>query len=202
MKPDHCETTDNTLLRAPGSQWTNALLADTDGDGLLDGEEDPGDCDDMTTEPLAMTNPRNPDTDGDGIWDGVEVLLLFTDPLDPNDPADATDSSGDGLPDYFVLGLGQDPNNPDWDGNGFSNAYEMIMGSDPLDPASRPTLGDVNGDGRTDNLDAVYMFNFTLGNLTVLPESGDADVTGDGRIDNLDAILLFNYALGNIRILR
>ena len=47
---------------------------DTDGDGLLDGEE----------VDKYKTDPKNPDTDGGGIWDGVEVKN-GADPLDPDD---------------------------------------------------------------------------------------------------------------------
>ncbi|MEN9557813.1 MAG: Cellulosome-anchoring protein precursor [Candidatus Parcubacteria bacterium] len=45
------------------AQRTDALLADTDGDGLLDGEE-------VRTY---RSDPLNPDTDGDSYQDGVEV---------------------------------------------------------------------------------------------------------------------------------
>ena len=191
-KPDHCESL------APGPGQTHLLLPDTDADGLLDGQEDPGDCEGMLTEPLAMTNPRNPDTDGNGIMDGVEVLLLETNPLDPDDPADATDSSGDGLPDYYVIELGQDPENPDWDGNRFTNGYELLMGSDPLDPDSKPALGDVSGDGTTNNVDAIQLFNLFLGNVPSVARMDLADVRADGQINNVDAVVLFNWILGTM----
>ena len=49
-------------------------IIDSDGDGLLDGQE-----------VMIGTDPFNPDTDGDGINDGDEVSNN-TDPLDPCDP--------------------------------------------------------------------------------------------------------------------
>lgn len=58
---------------------TDPLNADTDGDGLEDGEEDAdrdGALDSDETDPL------NPDTDGDGASDRVEILCA-SDPLDP-----------------------------------------------------------------------------------------------------------------------
>ena len=193
-KPDECE------FEAPGGPatgQTSLFLPDSDGDGLLDGQEDPGDCEGVTGV-LAMTNPRNPDTDGDGILDGVEVLILGTDPLDPDDPVDATDSSGDGLPDAYVTTLGGDPNEPDWDGDGFTNGYELLMGSDPLDDDSIPALGDVDGDGQTNNVDAVRLFNFFLGNTATPTRMDNADVRADGQINNVDAVVLFNWILGTV----
>ena len=201
-KPDDCETLDPALLMAPGSVWTHALLPDSDGDGLLDGEEDPGDCDSTTSAPLAMTNPRNPDTDGDGIMDGVEVLILNTDPLDPNDPEDATDTSGDGLPDYFVLEMGEDIEDADWDGDGFSNAYELLMGADPLDPDSTPALGDVDGNGEQNNADALLIYNMMLGNVEASElNMANADLNADAIINNIDAVILYHWLLGNIPLL-
>jgi eukaryotic-like serine/threonine-protein kinase len=75
--PDNPDTDGDGLL--DGEEvltWgTNPLNRDTDGDGLLDGDE----------VHIYKTSPTNPDTDGDGIPDGVEVAM-GTDPLDPNDP--------------------------------------------------------------------------------------------------------------------
>jgi outer membrane protein OmpA-like peptidoglycan-associated protein len=53
---------------------TDPYNPDTDGDGLLDGEE--------VNE--YKTNPRDPDTDGGGIRDGVEVKY-GANPLDADD---------------------------------------------------------------------------------------------------------------------
>jgi len=46
-----------------------------DGDGLLDMEE-----------AVYGTNPLSRDTDWDGHTDGDEVLVLYSDPLDAQDP--------------------------------------------------------------------------------------------------------------------
>lgn len=51
--------------------------ADSDNDGLSDGEE----------VNLYLTDPKNKDTDGDGFYDGREVDEFRTDPLDPRDYA-------------------------------------------------------------------------------------------------------------------
>jgi serine/threonine protein kinase len=61
---------------------TDPKIADTDEDGLIDGEE----------VRVWLTNPLLRDTDGDGATDGDEVNILGTDPLNP-------DTDGDGIPD-------------------------------------------------------------------------------------------------------
>ena len=88
---------------------------DTDGDGLTDWEEvkryhtDPHladtDCDGVGDgdEVQNGTDPLNPDTDGDGIWDGAEILKHKTNPLNPatNAPtthADSADGSKEPAP--------------------------------------------------------------------------------------------------------
>lgn len=67
-----------------------AVVADSDDDGLSDGDE-----------ALAGTNPLLADTDGDGLPDGAEVAL-GTNPL-------AADSDGDGVPDGVEVANGSDP---------------------------------------------------------------------------------------------
>lgn len=57
---------------------TNLRVADSDGDGLSDGEEVAAGTDGF------ITNPLNADTDGDGLRDGLEVLAGSS-PIDPND---------------------------------------------------------------------------------------------------------------------
>jgi hypothetical protein len=57
---------------------TNLRVADSDADGLSDGEEVAAGADGF------ITNPLNADTDGDGLRDGLEVLAGSS-PIDPND---------------------------------------------------------------------------------------------------------------------
>ncbi|MHA1532571.1 MAG: hypothetical protein ACTSR6_11285, partial [Candidatus Heimdallarchaeota archaeon] len=66
--------------------YTNPLNPDTDGDGILDGEETSIGVDGF------LTDPTNPDTDGDGYNDGDEIIN-GTDPTDPNDPPLSTTPS-------------------------------------------------------------------------------------------------------------
>ena len=73
---------------------------------------------------------------GDGDDDGA---LDFDDAF-PDDPAETTDSDGDGLGDNLELSLGTDINNDDTDGDGYSDYEEYTEGSDPLDADETPEL--------------------------------------------------------------
>lgn len=194
-KPDGCETIDPVILTAPGSKATNRLLPDSDGDGLPDGLEGPLSCP-MTVETTALTNPRAVDIDGDGIWDGIEVHLTRTDPLNANDPVDYEDLDGDGLPAVFD----PDDNNPDADGDGYLDTYEVAHGFDAGKVEDVPSLGDVNNDGAVNNLDALLLFNYLLEKTTV-SNIDRADILLDGEVNNIDVLILFHWTLGNIDVI-
>ncbi len=100
---------------------------DSDGDGLLDGEE-------VHTH---GTDPLIEDSDKDGLADGEEVAKHGTDPTNP-------DSDEDGLIDGAELERGADPNNPDSDGDG------LLDGDEVLEHGTDPTLTDSDGDGLDD----------------------------------------------------
>ncbi len=126
---------------------TDPLSADTDGDGLTDGFEiGDGTC----TDPLKAdsdgdglsdgdeasigTDACLADSDGDGLADGDEVNTHFTDPTN-------ADTDGDGLGDGDEIHThGTDPLAADTDGDCYGDGAEVTGGSDPLDPASIPTV--------------------------------------------------------------
>ena len=61
------------------------------------------------------------------------------------------------------------------------------------------TLGDVNGDGKADNLDAALVYAYYNGKQTLSEQQlTAADVNGDGKTDNLDAALIYAYYNGRI----
>ena len=106
---------------------TNPLVPDSDGDGLTDGDE-----------VARKTNPLNADTDGDGSRDGDEVRN-GTDPL-------KQDTDGDGLLDsQEVAGGCPNPLNPDSDQDEIIDGrdYDPCNGTNPAltatANASRPT---------------------------------------------------------------
>jgi outer membrane protein OmpA-like peptidoglycan-associated protein len=131
---------------------TNPGMADTDGDGLKDGEEvhryktDPlktdSDGDGLSDGEEVFkykTDPSKTDTDGDGLSDGDEVLKYKTDPL-------RIDTDGDALTDGDeVLRYKSDPLKVDTDGDGLSDWDEVKVYK--TDPAKADTDGDGLSDG-------------------------------------------------------
>lgn len=79
------------------------------------------------------------------------------------------------------------------DRNGVNSGYPVLAWQLPI------VLGDVNGDGKADNLDAALVYAYYNGKqeLSVRQQTA-ADVNGDGKADNIDAALI--YALYNGKI--
>jgi hypothetical protein len=96
-KPNGNSDTDKDGLTADQEMQfgTDPDRPDTDGDGLLDGEE----------VHTYKTNPKNFDTDGDGLTDGEEVRIDKTDP-------NKADTDGDGYSDGVEVKGGYNPLGP------------------------------------------------------------------------------------------
>lgn len=141
---------------------------DTDGDGLLDLEED---C-------VYGTDPNNPDTDGDGLNDRRKAINLPTDPMDPDTDGDCVNDGdeageGRGLPDFDNDGL-VDPLDPDDDNDGIPTRDETC----DLLPDE---VEDGDEDGFPNRLD-----RDADGDLYSDIQEGVGDRDGDGRRDFLD----------------
>jgi len=110
------------------------------GDGDADGLDDAWE----TAHFGDLSQDGTGDPDGDGC-DNTCEMTAGTDPLDPADPPDP-DSDGDGLDDAWELAyfgdLSQDESS-DPDVDGCDNACEETAGTDPTNP-------DSDGDGLTD----------------------------------------------------
>jgi serine/threonine protein kinase/pSer/pThr/pTyr-binding forkhead associated (FHA) protein len=99
-----------------GQLGTDPNNADTDADGLNDGEE----------VRIWGTDPLKRDTDGDSLTDGTEVNVLGTDPLKP-------DTDGDGKPD-------NEDETPTSASTPTPTAFPTIVGSNgDICPGSPPT---------------------------------------------------------------
>jgi uncharacterized repeat protein (TIGR02543 family) len=99
---------------------TSPTVADADGDGLNDGQEQ-----------TAGTSPTTADTDGDGLSDGQEINLTGTNPKLADTNGDGTndaasDQDGDGLANLAEIAThGTDPLKADTDGDGLSDGDEL-----------------------------------------------------------------------------
>ncbi|MFM7102382.1 MAG: LamG-like jellyroll fold domain-containing protein, partial [Verrucomicrobiota bacterium] len=140
---------------------TEPNRADTDGDGLRDG-----------AELAAGTDPLNPDTDGDTIRDGRDPAPLVVDAdLDGDGLRDMDDPDldGDDLSNVEEGVRGTDPRKPDTDGDGYPDAFELALGSRPLDAASRPAVFIVAGpaEGAQVVLPVAPAGDLSVGGITV-----------------------------------
>jgi hypothetical protein len=75
------------------------------------------------------------------------------------------------------------------------------LGAPPPPPPPPPgefLLGDVNGDGRIDSVDALWILLDNAGLVGPLPVPEAADTNGDGRISTLDASLILQLHAGRI----
>ena len=145
---------------------TDAALADTDEDGLTDGQE----ALEIGTAPLA------PDTDGDGILDGDEVAQ-GTDPLDgvagsilEEAPVDEGDGATEPPPAEEESPPVEQAPPGDTDGDGLEDAIELELGTDASDP-------DTDDDGALDG-DEYYALQSGTRN---------PDTDGDGVLDGAEA---------------
>lgn len=88
---DDCESIGDNSLKEDCIKNISNKSKDTDGDGLLDGDEE-----------LYGTDPRKPDTDGDGINDLDELSMYFTNPV-------VIDTDNDGYSDGYEVKFRYNP---------------------------------------------------------------------------------------------
>ncbi len=163
---------------------TNHLDADTDDDGIPDGEED-ADQDGIIDS--NETDPCNPDTDGDGIQDGTETgKILPVDDPDGAGPAVGTDT-GLFIPDSNSNTF-TDPLKSDTDDDGLADNLEDAnqngaMETNETDPANP----DTDGDGIQDGVEDLNQNGIVDGTET---DPRDPDTDGDTVDDSLDVFPL------------
>jgi len=144
---------------------TDPKNPDTDGDGLMDGEEintyqtdakkadsDGDGLSDFDEIKKYSTDPNKSDTDGDGLSDGDELMKYKTDPLVADSDKDGlsdgdevlkyttdplkADTDGDTLSDGAEVNKYKtDPNSADTDKGTVADGIEVNRGTNPLDPS-------------------------------------------------------------------
>lgn len=143
-------------------------VLDSDGDGLLDVEE----------EKLG-TDPFDPDTDRDGLSDGEEVKAHGTNPLDPDTDLDALKDGAE------VLTYKTNPLERDTDKGGVADGHEVIEdGTDPLDPADDLQVFTLNIEFDYDKADIkpIYFDELDVV-IKVLQRAPDAAARIEGHAD-------------------
>ncbi|MFO0750756.1 MAG: choice-of-anchor Q domain-containing protein [Myxococcota bacterium] len=158
---------DNDTLSdvAEAQAQTNPKDADTDDDGLSDGQE----------LLVIGTNPKDADTDDDGIDDGTEFGLTT-----PN-----KDTAGAFQPDVDPATT-TDPKNPDTDGDGVKDGDEDTNHNGKVDKDATPPEGnpndptdglqDTDGDGLIDREEILIYHT----------DPNNPDTDGDQRNDKLE----------------
>jgi len=113
----------------------------------------------------------------------------YTFSIDPNDAFSQVIATVDG---NQALAL-SDFDNPDT-----KNFVEYIMSCHYVFEDDK-TMGDVNCDGKVNNLDATVILKYDAGIIDLtLDEKDIADVNGDGKVNNLDATVVLKYDAGII----
>ncbi len=156
--------------------FTDPNSADSDGDGLTDGEE----AGQMVTVDgkiyfILVSDPNSVDGDEDGISD-VDEFEFGTDPLE-------RDSDHDGLTDSYELDNGTDPSNPDSDGDGWVDGKDgepLDAGTHEYSPqraAAELVLGFTLGAYGEENHDNVYyLIGSSLSGFVFIGDIRDAAV--------------------------
>ncbi len=167
--------------------------ADSDRDGVVDGQED-ADGDGLTNAQEVALGSRTdlPDSDNDGLGDAEELALGSSLVL--------KDTDGDGINDELEVRFGLDPlsddSNSDLDGDGLSNAQELlVLFTDPSNPdsdgdcvrngVSGPcTSGYLDGDEDSDSDGLTDLQELTVTLTNPKRADTDGDTIADGREDS------------------
>lgn len=150
-------------------------------DGTLVGFQDTASTHPAPTYPVSLTGNHTLEFiifDGGGLAGGMFRLETNTGTVFP-------DTDGDGLTDAEEVLYGTDPTNPDTDGDGVNDGDEIAAGTDPTVPDAR----DSDGDGLVDADDACVnsiLSTTVLINGVNSGVSNSVDALGCSVADNLE----------------
>lgn len=167
---------------------TDPTNPDSDGDGLIDGDEDANQ--DGVFQRITESDPRNPDSDGDGLCDGPNTISGICTGGDPSPIPGGMDADLDGVIDAFD----PSPNNPDTDGDGLCDGPAAVSGvcvsGEDLDSdggrgpgETDPELVDTDCDGLVDG----PSYGAFRGERALGTDPLNADSDGDGLRDGVEA---------------
>ncbi|HEX7021372.1 MAG TPA: hypothetical protein VF171_00845, partial [Trueperaceae bacterium] len=159
--------------------YSSPRLADSDSDGLVDHDEQ-----------TLGTDPRKRDTDEDGITDFDEVYgfkirfrgdLKFSDLTDKFCTALITGGTCTSTEDYVT-----NPLDPDTDGDGIEDGFEIGMGANPQNADAEDFI-DTDQDGLADSVeDEGWTITVNGVETSVFSSKYEPDTDGDGLPDLLE----------------
>jgi len=194
---------DNAMLNIGVSGYIDA---DTDGDGILNSQDNDDDNDGvlddadafpedasetLDTDSDGVGNNADTDDDGDGVDDAFDAF-----PLDSSESVDSdndgtgnngdTDDDGDGVADINDLYPLDARYAYDSDSDGMPDAWELLYGLNPNDASD--ATSDQDNDGAT------ALEEFLAGTI---PSGAMLDIDGNGSVDALtDGLLVLRYLFG------
>lgn len=118
-------------------------------------------------------------------------------PLAPPEPTPAVNASPTPTVTPVAPASAEPSFTVDSDGDRYSDAYEVLVGTNPQDASSKPSLGDVNGDGKADVADAIALYRMVqAAEVLSAEQAARADVNRDGVVSIQDAVILYRWAVG------